>query len=272
MDEISHTRALLRIARPENGAASEPALADALRQAEQDPSLQELLASEAAFDRKIAAELRSGMAVPAGLRERLLALDPARSPAPAESIPFPPQPRPSRTWSVSLTSLAAAAAVLFAGALILRSPPTGGPPEPGAMPPTRLAADPLTSLVQAVSARLTSLPDYEFRASEFEDVRRFLSDRSAPAPMKVPAGLRHLKTEGCVTFQVEDSQVTLITFTGDSSYRLFIVRRRDFPGCTERYRPAIEQVAGRAVAAWTCNQALYFVTSDAAEADLASLL
>lgn len=267
--------ALLRIARTENGAAAEPELATALRQAGTDPELAAIAKAEAVFDRTMAAKLREGIAVPADLRARLLALDPARATDQPEplAVPFPPQARPARTWSVSITGLAAAAAVFIVGALVLRSPPAATPPAaPTEQPTAALAADPLSSLVQAVAQRMASPPDFEYRGANLDDLRQFLNNSSAPAPWMVPAGLRDRPTEGCATFLIDGSPITLVVFKGDHSYRLFVAKRDDFPGCAERYRPAVEKVAGHAVAVWTCRKALYFVTSDSTEANFDDLL
>jgi len=260
-------RARLRIARPENGAADVPELAEALARATRDPEAQRILAAERRFDDRISAQLKAGLAVPSDLQARLLALAPPPVGAP---VPFPSPARTAAWRSPRFTWLAAAAAVFVVGLLFLRQLPPR-PAEPSSAPLAQLTADPLDGLVRAIALRLPSLPDYDHRGAQLEELKAYLVGHARPSPTRLPTNLGQLPTEGCVTFEVDGRQVTMITFQGDRSYRMFLVRRSDLNNCPERLQPAIERVAGHTVGVWTCRHSLYFVTSDGAEDTLANL-
>lgn len=250
---------LLQGYRPNGADAENPALAEALGQAERDPALRAWFEREQAFDGIVAAKLAE-VAAPAGLRESILAgTKLSTAPAVAE--------RSARSWwrSVGVTALAAAAAVVLAAVWWL-NPATGG--------------DRVVSLPSADVLLKTALADYRGahgmgpHADELGAFGRWLEAGDTRLGTQVmPVDFAKLREQGCRVVQVGGYELFEICFLRDGRwYHVYIAPRSDFDPESVHDEPMFHEQGQFVAAAWADRENVYLVSSTAGIEALRGLL
>ena len=229
---------LLTAYRPNGRDAGDPAMAEALAQARNDPTLGEWFSREQAYDSVVAARLRE-IAAPAGLRESIVAG--ARASAPPAELHRAGWLRPA--W----VAVAAAAVVLLSVAGWWRwSPVDGGT---------------LNEFAVNFVSRGFIL---EKRSADVRVLQAWLAERHGPLPSALPAEFAHLRALGCRQLEFQGHEISLVCFERDGKeFHVFVAQRSDFPGLEPHLKAEFGETAKFASAAWSDASNYYVLVSDA---------
>jgi len=228
------------------------ASAEARAHAGSDADLAAWVQQRTAFDQTVAdAFIPDGDAVPAGLREKLLALENAAQPARA----------PVRWLKPSLLSATAAAACLLLGWVMLD-------PVSGQMPPWQAES------LRAINKVEHGLSRLDERAPTYEEVRKLLIASGAPCPGKVlPGCLCSQATFGCKRVKVEGRAATIICFKldGRKEAHLIVFDDATFPEAPQ-HQPQLRTSQNWHLATWSDGAKTYMLATTADEGELKRLL
>jgi Protein of unknown function (DUF3379) len=193
-------RFLLRAFRPSSTDAKDPVFADALAEAEKDPTLKAWLDNESAFDRAMGAKLRE-IQPPAGLREAILAGSRVSQ-------------KPKARWKNPVW-LAVAASIAITCAITLRFRPSG----PSAQDFAEYAMHELAT---------THNSDHS-RRPELTGLQALLTRSSLPLPGNIKINADELRRLGCRTVSFAGHDAFEICFErGGNWYHLYAMRVEDF--------------------------------------------
>lgn len=225
---------ILSVYRPQGQDAHDPFFAEALLQAERDPSVNDWFKRQQHFDTEIAAALASIVA-PADTKEIMKATMGA-------SVG-----RSRSWWPLAL----AASLALILGATIaihqLRRP-SGLP-----LPENANLAQLATNLAEHHST-------IGLMSGDLARIRQWLSDRQGPQPDVLPSGLAGLKILGCETWDTTRGKVSLLCFMGDSAQAVHLYVFEDaevFPNLPEADNPRFEREGNWALALWQSKGRAY---------------
>jgi hypothetical protein len=233
---------LLRAYRPGGRDAEDPAFAEALAQARQDPALGSWFAREQAFDAVLAEQL-GAIAPPPGLREAILT---------GASVSRAPQA--ARRWPVWLALAASVALLLGIGTLWrLRS---------------AAQMDPLVAF--ALNDARFEKPLYHGEATNH--LRQTLTDPTVGLA-SLSIDFDTLRATGCHTLSLSGHDVLQICFKrGDRWFHLYMAQRADFPQVVSTAGPSMTNHDGWSAMQWTDAQHVYVVASAADPSALQALL
>ena len=243
--------------RPNGQDADNEAFAEALAQAERDPSLRAWFEREQAFDALIAGKLREVRA-PDGLRESILAgTKLSTQPVAAERTPAWWR----GAWGVAL---AAAAAIALVTTLWLN--------------PARSPA--VASLPGAELLLKTALAEYHgehpmgLHADEMGALGAWLeTEGSHLASGKIPVNLTELHERGCRVIGVAGLELFEICFRRDGNwYHVYLAPRQSFDPSTVRDEPMFHEQGEFVAASWADEKFVYLVSSTAGVNALRGLL
>jgi len=240
--------------RPNGADADDPAMGDALAQANRDPALREWLEREQAFDRIVADKL-SSVRPPAGLRDSILA---------GTRMSFPPASKPSRTWWQQpwTVGLAAAAAIAVAFTLTLSETETRIARLPGMDPILKVALADFGG-AHGPGAHADALG--EFGAWLTDENTRFGAG-------VMPVDLAKLEAYGCRKINVAGHDVFEVCFQRDSGwYHVFIAPREAFESEALQRDPMFHEKGEFIAASWADETFAYLVSSTTDLATLRSL-
>jgi len=221
--------------------AGDPAFAEALAQAKQDPALGAWLARAQAHDAAVAAKLRE-VAPPAALRAAILAGARAST--------------TQRSWWRQPVWLAAAAAVaMLVSVAAWRFKPVRGE----------------TMLEFAVNAVREDFGPHQ-HGGEVAGLRAWLGEQHGPLPAVLPAKFAELRSRGCRTLDYKGQDVSLVCFERDGKEYHVLVARLD--PATDASGTAMRLIdRGDLVAAtWADAKHRYVLVGDAGLAALKQLL
>lgn len=238
----TEAKLILTASRAQSGGAPSEELRAALACLENDPELQRWYAREQEFDHFAVGKLRE-VAPPVGLREKILA-----------SAPVAPAARPQREAFPLIMALAAVI-ILFLGISALFFSKPSGKDLPGFA---------IERADQGFTLAKTS-PDLRVLTT-------WLAEQNKPIPVSFPEPLSRLDTVGCRTFEWEGQVITVICFSGDKTYHLFVARKSDF---NEPLHPLGGDRTTRgkwSAIAWDDAEKYYVLVSDLPEASLEKLL
>ncbi|MBI4028089.1 MAG: hypothetical protein HY360_24105 [Verrucomicrobia bacterium] len=232
-------RFILQSYRPNGQDAADPAFAEALQQARQDPVLSEWFAKECRLDAAISAKVRA-IPVPADLKGMILAGHQA-SAVPVRWFPL-------RTWAI------AAAAALLVGLAAIFWPRTPHP--------SIAYAAYWQQVIQLVSAKDFKL---EFKAVKLEQMQAWLASRGAPSDVNLPSNLAQLPGMGCRTLVVDGHTASFFCFVADGNQMLHLIvieksMLRDPP---PEASPQFAQGGAWSTASWSQGSKSYLLTSTA---------
>jgi hypothetical protein len=235
---------LLGACRPGGRDTADPALSDALKQAEQDPKLRTWFQRDQAFSATMTEKLRS-VAAPAGLREAIL--------AGARLGATTPWWRRRATFAIA----AGVAILLSVGSFVFRLA------RPGA------SADLPEFAMNFAGRGFIGLQEH---STDVEKLKAWLATRHAPLPAKIPAELAQLQGLGCRTVDFQGKEISVICFEQGREFHLFVARRSDFPALLASAEPRFKVRRGWASAAWSDESNYYVLVSDAGESAVRRLL
>ncbi len=249
---------LLQGYRPNGQDAENAAMAEALAQAERDPSLRAWFEREREFDALIAGKLRD-VAPPPGLRESILA---GTKLSTREAQPDRANPAWWRGfWGVSL---AAAAAVLVATMWWFN--PARGPT--------------VVTLPSADLLLKTALADYRGAHEEglhadslgpFGDWLETATTKLSAQPM--PASLQDLAERGCRSVEVGGHRLFEICFLREGEwYHVYLAPRDDFDPASMHDEPMFHEQGRFVAATWADQKFVYLVSSTSGIDSLRRLL
>jgi hypothetical protein len=209
----------------------------------QDVALAAWVECRRSFDEKVAGAMAAG--VPAGLREKLLALDSGT--------------RRRGGWKRTAW-MAAAAAVLLLGGWLVR-------PGPGPVPSWQDEAMLVVNQLEHGRTRLTE------RSGSLEALRGYLSSRHAPSPGKMPGTMDQTRTFGCKLIQAGGHPATIICFQLEDGREAHLVIIEN-AGPQERppEMPRLTARDGWNLAAWSEGAVSYLLATTADTTVLKSLL
>ncbi len=246
---------ILSAYRPGGRDAHDPAMAQALAQAKNDPALGAWWSRQQAHDAAVAAKLRE-VVPPAGLREAILAG--ARVSGRDGEIPGGEAGRVSakRAWWAQPVWLAAAAvlAVVVSLAAWRMAPVRGETFEEFA--------------VNFVDAGFM----LQKRGADVAALKTWLGEQRGPLPEALPAKFTELRALGCRTLSYRGQDVSLLCFERDGKeFHVFVARRGDVRGLAggvDAIANKAPQVSERgenkfATAIWADAKNLYVLVSDA---------
>lgn len=231
-----------------NGSdAGDPAMADALAQARNDPALNAWFAREQAHDAAMTAKLRE-IAPPAGLREAIMAGMRAGQSS---------RPIKRRQWQRPIwLAMAATIALLLSVAAWWRLAPVRG--------------GTLDEFATNFVARGFMLAK---RSADVAELKTWLAERRGPLPAELPGHFDRLRALGCRALNFQNRDVSLVCFERDGKeFHVFVARREDFPERPLRSAPEFSTRRNLVAAAWSDARNHYVVVSDAAMAELKQLL
>ncbi len=244
--------------RPGGRDANDPAMAQALAQAKNDPALNAWFVRQQAHGAVVAAKLRE-IAPPAGLREAILAG--ARMSGKTVAFPGAESVRVSakRAWWSQPVWLAAAAvlAVMVSLAAWRMAPVRGDSFEEFAVNFVDAGF-----MLQKHGADVTAL-------------KTWLGEQRGPLPEALPAKFADLRALGCRTLSYRGQDVSLMCFERDGKeFHVFVARLNAADRAAEGIAPRMLDGVknGYVAAAWSDSKNRYVVVSDASLAALKGVL
>jgi len=220
--------------RPGIDDASDPRIAEALRQLERDPELAFWFEQLQRADDAIRRQLRE-MPVPADLKQRILA---------EQKIV-----RPNFAWRKPVLMAAAAAAMIVLSVLsvwIYQQSARG-----------RLAAY-RTDMVRYIS---TSYNSTLIKATSFDELRQILIRRNWPSDFVIPDRLKSVTVVGGGAVEWNGHKVALACMKeGRHGLWLFVVDKAALPDAPKTETPRIEEVESTPTAVWSQDDKAYLFT------------
>lgn len=226
------------------------ASAEARAHAERDADLAAWVEQRRTFDESVA-DLLTPDSAPAGLREKLLALEFASLPA----------KKPVRWMRRGLMSAAAAVACLWLGWAMID-------PVSGEMPPWQAES------LRAINRVDHGLAALDERAPTYEEVRKLLISSGAPCPGKIlPGCLCSQPTFGCKRVKIDGLPATIICFQTREKKEAHLIVFDDatFPDVAQRL-PKLRTSQNWHLATWSDGAKTYMLATRAEEVELKRLL
>ncbi|HTL66938.1 MAG TPA: hypothetical protein VL200_04700 [Lacunisphaera sp.] len=232
--------------RPSGADAADATFAAALDQARRDPGLQDWFSREQAFDAAMSAKLAE-IAVPAGLREAILA-----------GGRVTVSEHRTRWWQhPALMAAAACLAVAAVATLALFSHPAE-------------AADDFSTLALRDTLYNKAHGGHGVEAGALQ---AFLMSPKMRVGESLPVDYAALRRSGCRTLNLDGREVLEICFRRDGTwFHCYIAQRTDFPEIRPGSSPALSEVKGAGVAAWSDSAHLYVVVTKSGESAIGKLL
>lgn len=225
------------------------ASAEARAHAEGDADLAAWLEQRTAFDEAVA-EVFVPDAAPAGLREKLLALESGVQ-----------VKKPVRWIRRGFMSAAGVAACFLLGWAMLD-------PVSGEMPPWQAES------LRAINRVEHGLAKLDERAPTYEEVRKVLIASGAPCPGKIlPGCLCSQATFGCKRVKIEGRPATIICFKldGKKEAHLIVFDNATFPDAPQK-QPMLRTSQNWQLASWSDGAKTYMLATTADAAELKRLL
>ncbi|MDE3084030.1 MAG: hypothetical protein KGJ37_02275 [Verrucomicrobiota bacterium] len=232
---------ILGVYRANGQDAQDPFFKDALRQADNDPSLRQWLSEQQRFDAEFAAALY-GITVPAEGKATTLAtmgVHPARR---------------QRWWLLALAASVALLLALWGG--------TKTRPSPTLQLPSTANLAELAAILSEHHASIGLMsPDYV-------RLREWLTKKGGPLPNRLPPGLAKMAVLGCQTWETSRGKVSLICFVSDQkkTVHLYIFENpRDGLPLPPMTSPRFAQSGQWSLALWKddgCSYVLGLPTAD----------
>jgi hypothetical protein len=229
--------------RPGGRDVPDPVFQEALRQAEQDPTLKAWFHQEQALDAAVASKLK-GIRPPANLKAEILA---------GQKLAPPPAWWPQlRVWAM------AASFVLLAGILALWN---GLEQRTG---PAPMMAEFRRDVSQVVAGGF--VPDR--MVGNAAEAREWLASQQAPVSNRLPELLRDPAGYACKVIAWKGTRASMICFkTPQGSVHLFIVDLSGLPGQAPDWKAPAEKIQGLSTLAWTDASKAYVLVSENPDMD-----
>jgi hypothetical protein len=234
------TKFRLKACRPNGQDSDDPALREALEQAQNDPELQAWLERERAFDRAVAERLRQ-VVPPANLRQSIMA-----------GVAVTGVMR--RAWwrTPWVLAMAAAFVVLLSSALLVWRP---------------VAEEPITGAEELLRLAHADVRDGGpsrgggAYSATLNDVRRWLESPDTKLSEGMPFQLKQLKDGGCRIIPAGGCEVVQICFKRDKLYHVYVAPRARFKKLQLQDLPILQQQGGVALATWADEHYVYVLAT-----------
>ncbi len=219
--------------------ANDPAFADALRMAQNDPELREWLDRERASDEAISAKLRQAP-VPPDLRKTII--------SGLRSEPRIVRPR-FAWWKSPAFAWAAAIAVIFVAAFMIQQQPTNL--TPGALADYRVA----------MRTNLETLAGFDLPENQPARIKAWLDDQNLLRNISIPETLVGKKSMGCKLFTYNESQAALICFQlpNMEMVHLFVINKSALGNSPPVQSPTFAKCGDWDTCSWEQGEALYLL-------------
>ncbi|MBI2517021.1 MAG: hypothetical protein HYV95_08900 [Opitutae bacterium] len=229
-----HAQIILSVYRPHGQDAKDPFFAEALRQADRDPSVNTWFKHQQRFDADFAATLGS-IAAPSDAKAMIKATMGASAGR-------------RRTWWP--LALAASVALLLGATLAVQQlrRPSGLP-----LPENATLEQLATNLAEHHAT-------IGLMSGDMARIQQWLIDRRGPQPDVLPQGLAGMKIFGCETWDTTRGKVSLLCFMGDGAktVHLYVFENADaFPNLPNSDRPRFEKQGKWSLALWQHNGRAY---------------
>lgn len=285
---------ILQLCRPDNlEDRNDPLIAEALELLSQDAELSTWFDEQQSIDAEVSAELNQ-IEPPADLKASILAGMRAHA-AQAEqqangslegdealdqSIPFPSQSNSDSHRGWLRPWMGAAAALVIAGVILLQ---TGGQQS------TQLANNASTNTPAVATAGVPNVIEFlaqqisEFNGSKFDkrgnqidELQSHLASTGMPNPASIPTQLSKLEALGCVTFDFENTKLSMICFKDGQVYHLITAEKATFPkdcapNCSKA-KPVFFEAKQQAFKIWSEGDQVFILTTKGTEADIPNFI
>lgn len=264
---------LLELCHP--GHASDrhdPALAEAFALLETDAELKAWFEQQQALDARISQSINL-IEPPADFKTSILAgmhLHAANSAENSEeeaAIPFPPTflqeetqtTRNKAWWLHPWTGIAA----LFLFMMVILNVPKN---ESTA---TETATAGLPPVMQFLSQKIDSLKAWHFdkRDDRADNLQTFLTSRQAPSPASIPDCLDKLPTIGCITFEFENTKLSMICFKKGRVYHLITADKATYPDALPD-EPQVFECKNKAFRIWVEGEQVKILSVSGTKEDI----
>ena len=191
-----------------------------------------------------------------------------------QSLPFPANTRPwSRPW------IAAAAALVVAGAFLAVPRQT---PHPQLVSNDMVATEPTIATAGvpnvihflAEQIRDFNLSRFDKRADEVSELQSHLAGMGMPTPAHIPEQLEALKTLGCITFDYNGMNLSMICFKNGRAYHLITAEKASFPKeCSpcEKQKTKSYECDKQAFKIWSEGEQIFILTTTGTQEDIPKL-
>ncbi len=220
----NEAKRILSLCRPDNEEdLNDPLIAEAFAITENDDNLRIWVENERTADARICAEFER-IEIPPGLKTSILsgiqahqASDRLNEEAEADidkkKIPFPGLETKNRARNPWI-SIAAILAVLLTISIIQRNRT--------APKPTQIANIETPALIHFLAKEIKDLNAWNFdkRDKTLNGLQTYLANTGSPSPQSIPQFAESLPTIGCVVFNFEGNELSMICFKGNQVYHL----------------------------------------------------
>jgi len=267
-EEAQQLLELCRPGHPED--LMDPALAEARAMLEEDAELKAWFEAQQAIDAEIADSLNA-LEVPADLKASILAgmrlhQTHAAPPESETSIPFPDAAAQSQSaeaqspvwWRSPWTGIAA----LFLVMMVIFNLPDG-------RQANQLAVNAgLPPVIQFLSDQLDSPGSWTFdkQDNRTDQLQTFLASQHVPSPQTIPDCLGKMTSIGCVTFEYENTKLSMICFNGEV-YHLITADKATYPDALPT-EPRIFEIKDKAYRLWVDGEQVKILTVHGTKEDI----
>jgi hypothetical protein len=191
-----------------------------------------------------------------------------------QSLPFPANTRPwSRPW------IAAAAALAVAGAFLAVPRQT---PQPQLVSNDMVATEatiatagvPNVIHFLAEQIRDFNLSRFDKRADQVSELQSHLAGMGMPTPAHIPEQLEALKTLGCIIFDYNGMNLSMICFKNGRAYHLITAEKASFPKeCSpcEKQKTKSYECDKQAFKIWSEGEQIFILTTTGTQEDIPKL-
>ena len=229
---------ILQLCRPDHiEDLNDPLIAEALEQMEQDSELCTWFEEQQLFDAKIYAELNR-IEPPEDLKATILKgmQDPSLQLEKEASLREPVSSNTTDTNNITRIAWfrpwMGIAAVFLLLAVFLALPRKTQTQQLAGKQPTEdttAAVAGIPDIIQFLEQQIGNFNGSKFdqRSEAVDELQSFLAVSGMPSPVAVPPKLEALPTLGCVTFDYEGAQLSMICFKNDKVYHLITINKAD---------------------------------------------
>ena len=254
-------RLYLSARRPSGQDDTDPAIADALQQAERDPQLAAWAERERKTDTLLTEKLRA-VEPPPGLRDRILAGGQFR-----RRSWFGWLSRPAWRGFRGIEIAAAAAVLLIFMTAVLMRP---------ASPSRNIEAanwQEAAAMEVAAIERDGSTGPLDHVVNDLPQIREWLASQTCPSPATLPAPVRELTIYGCAkrSWRGQPLSIVCFAFDGGREIHLVTIERRGLPTAPPAGKPAFSNVRGYETASWSEGDVAMMLIGKVQRAELENL-
>jgi len=280
---------ILQLCRPGNASdLNDPLIVEAFELLENNSALQVWFEDQQGFDKKVAANLEA-IEPPADLKSSILAgmrAHQKKSVAPAVTdVPTTPSasvpPLASQPQPVSAHDTAPAAstthkawwhnpwvgiAAVFVLMLLIITVPRA---DDAQLAQNDQALSGLPPILPFLSDKIDGMTLFGFdkKNESAQELKTFLISSGAPAPKNLRAQLASMPTIGCVTFDFNGSQLSMICFKDGETYHLITADAADFPDACPK-GPQLFEMRDKAFKVWIEDDQLNILTIHGTKNDI----